>query len=108
MKKIRKVHSSQDHVESRKHSITVLGAEAPRFPGIGRRKATYDASVRAFYKRTIGARFRRVQSLRFHRLRPRMFTNFYNRVPLFESSFRERRSIRLNGAFSRTRYFNRQ
>lgn len=108
MKKINVVRSSVDHVDSRKHNITVLGTEIPRFPGIGRRKTTYDAAVRAFYKRTVSSRFRRVQSLRFRRLRPKMSTGFYSRLPLYESSSRGRRGFRINNTFSSTRYFNRQ
>ena len=87
MKKFTFARSSQDHLESRKKNITLLGTEQPRFPGISRRKHTYDSATRAFYKKTISSRFRRVNSLRFRQFRPAMFKNFYARLPKFEFFF---------------------
>jgi hypothetical protein len=107
MKKFTLSRSSQDHVELRKKTITILGTDQPRFPGIGRRKATYDSAVRAFYKKTVSARFRRVQGLRFRHLRPTMSKNFYARAPMFESSSCDRRSSRKHNSFARVRYLNR-
>lgn len=87
MKKFAFARSSQDHLESRKKNVTLLGTEQPRFPGAGRRKHTYDAAVRAFYKKNISSRFRRINGLRFRQFRPAMFKNFYARSATFESSF---------------------
>ena len=108
MKKFALAHSSQDHVDTRKKNITLLGADRPRFPGIGRRKHSYDAAVRGFYKKTVSPRFRRVQGLRFRSVRSAMFKSFYTRVPKTESSSRLRRSARTGVVASPTTYFSRQ
>lgn len=86
MKKFVFARSSQDHVETRRKNITLLGIDRPRFPGRGRRKSSYDSAVRVFYKKTVSSRFRRVQSFRFCSFRPPMSKNFYARLPSVESS----------------------
>lgn len=94
MKKTIQSRSSLDHNELRSRTITLLGNERARFPGIGRRVNSYDRSLRLFYRKTTPSRFRRVQNLRFRLLRPSMFFGFYGRTSKFESSLEQRRGRR--------------
>lgn len=107
MKKTPQSISSLNQNEGAAPVVTILGNERARFPGIGRRKNSYDRSLRLFYKKTAPSRFRRVQTYRFNLLRPSMLTNFYTRGPSTASSFLTRRNKRFSRQFAKSTYLNR-
>ena len=85
MKKMKQISSNKSLSPLEKDAVTSLGTEQARFPGAGRRRASYDRAVRLFYKKTSLSRFRRTQRIRFIRLQPRLSSHFYVRTPAFVS-----------------------
>ena len=96
MKKIKQSYSGKSLSPLDKDAVISLGTERSRFPGAGRRRASYDRAMRLFYRKTSLSRFRRVQAMRFVRLRPHLYANAYARLPAVATK-KQQKSVQFRG-----------
>jgi len=88
--------SSQQHSIMQKNIVTNLELGRARFPGLARSKATFDAALRTFYRRTIYPQFRRTNKFRFKEARPLDYFSKMQYKAKFEvsSNIQQRRAYR--------------
>lgn len=108
MKKSATAVSSPNYGEDHDGEFVDLGVMRLRFPAAGRRKASYDRSVRNFYIRAAYPQYRRTQQLRFTRIRPVAKRTRLSFIPSHESSSLLRFKQHINHNTQASRYYNRQ
>jgi len=75
-----------DYTEERSRAIVEYPLDVPRFPAVGDRENSFDAALRAFYRKVRYSSFRRLSSRHFQTIRPTIRYQATRATPRFELS----------------------